>query len=200
MNPSNELKFLFLTWDDVQRLSEIASDKIKETGFTPDVIVAVSRGGFDPARILSDQLGVRNLASVQVVYYKGVNERNETPEVQYHLNADVKDQKVLVVDDVADSGNSLRVVKEHVEKLGAETVKIVTLHHKPWSIFKPDYFADEVEKWIIYPWELRESLIDLKQMFLDKGVPEEKLSMKLMEIGFSAEQIQRYLGIIVEDV
>jgi hypoxanthine phosphoribosyltransferase len=108
------LEYLYLTWDDVQRLTEAVADKIAASGFTPDLLAAVSRGGFDPARILSDQLGVRRLASLQVVYYTGVNERSDMPEVRYPLNADITDMSVLVVDDVADSGNSLRVVRDYV--------------------------------------------------------------------------------------
>ena len=129
----DELKFLMLTWEDVQRLSENVAQKIRESGFKVDVIIAVSRGGFDPARIISDQLGVRNLASLQIVYYDGLNMRRRIPEVQYPLNAEVRGLRTLVVDDVADSGNSLKVVKEYVEGQGASVVKIATLHLKPWS-------------------------------------------------------------------
>jgi len=189
------LEYLYLTWEDVQRLTEAVADKIAVSGFTPDLLAAVSRGGFDPARILSDQLGVRRLVSLQVVYYTGVNERSDMPEVRYPLNADVTDMRVLVVDDVADSGNSLRVVRDYVEGLGAGEVRVATLHLKPWSAFKPDYFAEEVNKWIIYPWETRESLVGLRDSLLAAGVDEGDLGRRLREIGFSGHELKRHLGI-----
>lgn len=189
------MEYLFLSWGDVQRLSEELADKVAESGFRPDVLVAVSRGGFDPARILSDQLGVRRLASLQVVYYTGVNERSEVPEVRYPLNADVRGLRVLVVDDVADSGNSLRLVREYVEGLGAAEVRVATLHHKPWSVYRPDYYAEEVEEWIIYPWEVKESVQLLRQSLLKTGVPEEELGARLMEIGFTLHELKRYLNL-----
>jgi len=189
------LEYLFLSWGDVQRLSEELADKVAESGFAPDVLVAVSRGGFDPARILSDQLGVRRLASLQVVYYSGVNERSEVPLVQYPLNADVRGLQVLVVDDVADSGNSLRLVREYVEELGAAEVRVATLHHKPWSVYRPDYYAEDVDKWIIYPWEVRESIQLLRRGFMKAGVPEEELGARLMEIGFTIHELKRYLDL-----
>jgi hypoxanthine phosphoribosyltransferase len=189
------LEYLFLSWGDIQRLSEELADKVAESGFLPDVLVAVSRGGFDPARILSDQLGVKRLASLQVVYYTGVNERSEMPEVQYPLNADVRGLLVLVVDDVADSGNSLRLVREYVEGLGAAEVRVATLHHKPWSVYRPDYYAEEVEKWIIYPWEVKESVQLLRQSLLKTGVSEEELGARLMEIGFTLRELKRYLNL-----
>ena len=188
-------RYLHLTWMDVQRLSEKLADQIAETGFRPDIIVAVSRGGFDPARILSDELNIRSLASLQVIYYAGVNERNDKPQVKYPLNADISGLNVLVVDDVADSGNSLKVVKEYIDSLGPREVKMATLHHKPWSSFEPDFYAESVDKWIIYPWEPRESIEDIREKLLSEGVPEDELAVKLMEIGFTRKQVRRFLGL-----
>ena len=188
-------RYLHLTWMDVQRLSEKLADQIAETGFRPDIIVAVSRGGFDPARILSDELNIRSLASLQVIYYAGIRERNDKPQVKYPLNADISGLNVLVVDDVADSGNSLKVVKEYVDSLGPREVKMATLHHKPWSTFEPDFYAESVDKWIIYPWEPRESIEDIREKLLSEGVPEDELAVKLMEIGFTRKQVRRFLGL-----
>lgn len=188
-------RYLHLTWMDVQRLSEKLADQIAESGFRPDIIVAVSRGGFDPARILSDELNIRSLASLQVIYYAGINERNDKPQVKYPLNADISGLNVLVVDDVADSGNSLKVVKEYIDSLGPREVKMATLHHKPWSTFEPDFYAESVDKWIIYPWEPRESIEDIREKLLSEGVPEDELAVKLIEIGFTRKQVRRFLGL-----
>ena len=188
-------KYLFLTWDDVQSLSEEVADKIKEDDFHADLLIAVSRGGFDPARIMSDQLDIRKLASLQVVYYTGVNETKKEPEILYQLNATIKGLKVLVVDDVSDSGNSLKVVKEYVQNLGAKDVRVVTLHYKPWSGYKPDYYGEEVDKWIIYPWEPRESLLNLYEMLRSDGSDNSEARYKLLQIGFNEHQVARYLGI-----
>ena len=190
-----ELRFLYLTCSDIQLLAEKTADMIKENGFKPDIIIAVSRGGFDPARIISDQLGIRKLASLQINYYSGLNEKMEKPEVLFPLNAKVDGLKVLVIDDVSDSGQSLLTVKEYVEGKGAEIVKIATLHHKPWSEYKPDYYAEEVDKWILYPWEPNESIQDLVHMLTEKGVSKEDIICKLREIGYTEHELQRYLTI-----
>ncbi len=188
-----DLKFLFLSWEDVQSLCERVSDIIKDSGYKPDLLIAISRGGFDPARIMSDQLDIRKLASLQIIYYTGLNTRREEPEVLFPLNAQVEGLKVLVIDDVSDSGNSLIVVKKYIEEKGAAQVKLATLHHKPWSKFRPDYYAEEVDQWIIYPWEPRESVKDLVHMLTEKGTPKEDIPEKLREIGFSDHQVDRYL-------
>ena len=191
----DELKFLYLTWDDVQAAAEKTADKIKKDGFIPDIMIAISRGGFDPARIISDQLSIRKLASLQVIYYSSVNEKMKEPQVLFPLNAQIKGLKVLVVDDVSDSGHSLMAVKKYTEDKGAAIVKVATLHHKPWSEFKPDYYADMVDKWILYPWEPNESIQDLVNMLSERGLSKEEIPNKLREIGYSEHEISRYLRI-----
>ena len=188
-----ELQFLYLTWDDIQQAAEKTADMIMEDGFEADIIIAVSRGGFDPARIISDQLGIRKLASLQIIYYSRVGEKGEKPEILFPLNAQIEGLKVLVVDDVSDSGHSLMVVKDYIEEQGVAEVRIATLHHKPWSECKPDYFAEEVDKWILYPWEPNESIQDLVQMLTEKGISKEDIPEKLKEIGYSDHDIKRYL-------
>lgn len=190
-----ELKFLYLSWDDVQKAAEKTADKIKEDGFNPDIMIAISRGGFDPARIISDQLGIRKLASLQIIYYSGLNEKMKEPMVLFPLNAQIKGLKVLVIDDVSDSGHSLMAVRKYTEDMGAAEVKIATLHHKPWSQFKPDYFADEVDQWILYPWEPNESIQDLVHMLSEKGLSKEGITKKLREIGYTEHELKRYLRI-----
>ena len=190
-----ELKFLYLTWDDIQRLAEKTADMIRRDGFDPDLMIAVSRGGFDPARIISDQLSIRKLASLQIFYYSGVNDKRDKPEVLFPLNAQIEGLKVLVVDDVSDSGHSLIAVKEYIKNNGAAEVKIATLHYKPWSQYKPDYYAEEVDKWILYPWEPNESIQDLNIMLLEKGFSKEEIKEKLREIGYTDHEINRYLKV-----
>ena len=190
-----DLEFLFLSWDDVQGLSEKVSDLVLDSGYKPDLMIAISRGGVDPARIMSDQLNIRKLASLQIIYYTGLNTKRDKPEVLFPLNAQVEGLRVLVVDDVSDSGNSLIAVKKYVEDRGAVEVRLATLHHKPWSKFKPDYYAEEVSKWIIYPWEPRESVIELVHMLTDAGIEKDMIPAKLKKIGFSDHQIDRYLKI-----
>jgi hypoxanthine phosphoribosyltransferase len=187
------LKLSHLSWDDVQRLSEKVSEKIASNDLRPDLVVAISRGGFDPARIICDQLLIKRLASIQIEYYTGINETNAKPKIVFPLNADIKNLKVLVVDDVSDSGKSLLFAKEYLESLGPKNVKTSTLHYKPWSKYRPDYFAEEVDSWIIYPWEMREGLIEMAMKLESEGIPRYAIPNQLAELGFQKESIKRYL-------
>jgi hypothetical protein len=189
------LKFLHLEWNDVNRLSKIVADEIRGSNFLPDIIVAISRGGFAPARVLCDHLDIMNLASVKIEYYTGINERKSKPVVVYPLNADVKEKRVLISDDVADTGRSLFVAKKHVLKKKASDVKLATLHHKPWSLIKPDFYGETVDAWVVYPWEEREAVKQLISKMKRQGSSTERAVKQLIKEGFK-ESTLRELGLI----
>jgi hypoxanthine phosphoribosyltransferase len=186
------LHFLHLNWDDVQSLTETLAQKIVASGFKPDLIVAVSRGGFDPARILCDQLSVRKLASVQLEAYDGMVKRPE-PIIVLPVNADVAGLKVLIADDVSDSGASLLKAKEHIEEKGASLVRVATLHIKPWSSFVPHYYAESVDAWVVYPWELKECLTEVADKLRAKGLQRNTIAKELVEAGFKERDVAHYL-------
>jgi hypoxanthine phosphoribosyltransferase len=185
------LQLLHVSWDDVQSLTEEIARQIQERGYVPDVIVAVSRGGFDPARILCDQLGIKRLASLQVEYYSDINETSSTPEIVFPLNTEVPDTSILIVDDVSDTGTSLQVARDHVHERGASEVRVATLHVKPWTKFKPDFSASVVESWIIYPWEIVESINSITGKLRLEGLSSSNVERELIRLGFSRKQLEK---------
>ncbi len=191
MDAFRDLKLLHTSWEDVERLSEELAQKIIESGYEPDIIVAISRGGFDPARILCDQLGIKRLASVQVEFYSGVQDTVEKPRIVYPLNADVRGKSVLVVDDVSDTGVSLKAAKDHVLEKGPGDLKVATLHIKPWTSFRPDYHVSETEAWIVYPWEPIESMRSIAAKLDKNGYSDREIREKLLELGFSPKTLKK---------
>jgi hypothetical protein len=191
MDDFGDLNLLHTSWEDVERLSEKLAQKIIESRFEPDLVVAISRGGFDPARILCDQLGIRRLASVQVEFYSGVQDTAEKPRIVYPLNADVRGKRVLLVDDVSDTGDSLMLAKEHVLTGSPGELKVATLHIKPWTSLRPDYHASETEAWIVYPWEPVESIRSIAAKLGKNGYSAREIREKLLELGFSPKTLKR---------
>lgn len=191
MDDFGDLILLHTSWEDVERLSEELAQMIIDSGYEPDVVVAISRGGFDPARILCDQLGIRRLASVQVEFYSGVQDTAEKPRIVYPLNADVRGKSVLLVDDVSDTGVSLEAAKAHVLEGGPGDLRVATLHIKPWTSFRPDYHASETEAWIVYPWEPVESVRSIAAKLDKNGYSDREIREKLLELGFNAKTLKR---------
>jgi len=129
---------------------------VKKDKFKPDIIIGVSRGGWVPARFLSDYLDIGIMASVGVKSYAHTEKKGK-PVIVEKLGADITGLKVLVVDEVVDSGETLEVLKEYFASLKPKQVKYASLHYKPWAKLKPDYYAAESKDWIVYPWGLVEN-------------------------------------------
>lgn len=149
-----------VSWQAFYNLGRRLAGLIRESGFKPDLIVAIARGGYLPARIISDHLGVMNLADFRIEHYQGTR-KSSRADIRYPLPERIKAERVLLVDDVADSGDTFEVAFEHVnQKIEPTELKTAVLHYKTASSCRPDYFADKVEKWrwIIYPWAVMEDL------------------------------------------
>jgi hypoxanthine phosphoribosyltransferase len=175
------------------------ADRIRRDRIKPDVILGVSRGGWPPARVLSDLLDNPNLANVRAEFYLGVAETKCEPVITQPVSATIKEKKVLIVDEVADTGKSLKLVKEHVVDEGATQVTTATVYYKPWSIIRPDYYEKETSRWIVFPWETKETLRKIVRKCREKGkdVTEEK--KKLAKAGLPAELVERFMKEILEE-
>jgi hypoxanthine phosphoribosyltransferase len=149
-----------VSWERVQELSRDLALRIQRDGFVADIIIALGRGGWVPGRLLSDNLGLPNLTEFKVEHYTGI-QMNEVARVRYPLAADPTGQRVLLVDDVTDTGDSFDVALTHIRERGVPLeVRTLALHHKSVSPYEPDYFGALVTdwRWIIYPWALQEDL------------------------------------------
>lgn len=155
------MEFIRPSWDNIEEMCNKLVDRC--ISYKPDWIIGISRGGLVPARLLSDILDISQVSIIRIEFYKTIAETSGFPKITQPLQVDVKGKKVLLVDDVADTGRSLAVAKDHVKRAGAAEVKIASLHYKPKSLIKPDFYVEETEKWIIYPWEKHETERELEK-------------------------------------
>jgi hypoxanthine phosphoribosyltransferase len=78
--------------------------------------------------------------------------------------------------------------------MGAELVKVATLHIKPWSKFMPDFFARSTDAWVVYPWEVKECMMEVVSNLLSQGERRDSIEKKLIELGFKVEAISKYFS------
>ena len=188
----SEIELEIPSWEQIYEMLLNLADKIKKDGFKPDVLVGVCRGGWPPTRVLSDLLENPQLANVKVEFYAGVAETKGEPVITQPVSVSVMGKKVLVVDDVTDTGESLRLVKQHLDEMGATEVKVATIYYKPWSKLVPDYYEKKTSKWIVFPWERKESVTSLIKKYLKNGKSVEEAKRKLIESGMNKEQVERF--------
>jgi hypothetical protein len=181
------------TWEQVYAMLLDLAQVIRKDRFACDIIVGVSRGGWTPARILSDLLENPAIANVKAEFYLGIAETQKTPVITQSVSVDVQDKLVLVVDDVSDTGKSLQMVKSHLQKHGVKALKIATLYYKPWSIVKPDYYEKTTRRWIIFPWERKEALKKVVKQFQQNGRMVEDAKQTLVDCGFDEKLATRFI-------
>ena len=150
-----------LTWEGFGKAVVQLAEQIRDGGYDPDVILGIARGGLPLAASLAYSLGVKNLSVLNVEYYTGVNERLDFPVIlpSPFDRVDLTGARLLIVDDVADTGVTLQLVHETVGDAVSD-LRTAVLYEKPRSVVHCDYIWREVDAWIDFPWSSRSQLLD----------------------------------------
>jgi hypoxanthine phosphoribosyltransferase len=158
------------SFDYVVRLSRILSRKIKVSGFIPDLVVAIGRGGFVPGRLVCDFLLLNDLTSMKIEHYRRAADIQPETKIKYPIPVDISGEKILIVDDITDTGSTLCLAVDYVWSLKPAEVRTAVLQHKTCSPFVPDYYAQRIIKWrwIIYPWARYEDLAGFAERIIQK--------------------------------
>lgn len=176
-----------ISWMTVQHLSHNLAIKIRNARFQPDVVVAIARGGYVPARLLCDHLDLIDLRSIRIEHYMAGAQKQQKAKLVDNLCQDLGGRKVLLVDDISDTGDTLELASEHLLKYGAGPIRMAVLHHKKTSIVEPDYYAHRIIKWrwIIYPWAVTEDLTG----FIDR------MPRRPIDAGEAVMLLQKHCGL-----
>ena len=167
-----------VSWNEVVDWSRELARKIRESGYSPDVVIAVARGGYVPARLLCDFLGIENLLSIQSQHWTEAAKMAEKAIIKFKYKVDLKGLKALLVDDIVDTGESLLLAKNFIEEeWKPDELKIAALQWiSPVAKFKPDYYHLEVKEWtwFMYPWTRLEDVTQFIKRMLDEEGKEKK--------------------------
>ena len=193
-NSLEKLDFEIPSWEQIHSLVHAICDDIEKSNFKPDIIVGISRGGWIPARIVSDFLGNSQLANVSVEFYKQLGETKSKPTITQPISVSVRDRKILLVDDVADTGQSLKLVEKHLKKNGASKIKIASIFYKPWSAVVPDYYQIKTDLWIIFPWEIKESIKKIIEKFRNQKISIQDIKDRLIKLGLDTKMLNIFIN------
>lgn len=165
-----------VSWDRFSDMARSLALLIKESGYRPDLVIAIGRGGYVPARVVCDFLLHDMLTSFKIEHWGMAAQEKPEVVIRFPLAVDIRDQAVLIVDDVTDTGQTLQAAVSYIRGLGPREIRTAVLQHKTSSSFCPDYFAREerVWRWIIYPWAVHEDLVGFIEKVLVEGPLDEK--------------------------
>lgn len=197
MEKSGEFKCNIVSWDKAYKLAKILAFKIKKSGFKPDLVIGIARGGLVPARIVCDFLLQKDLTSIKVEHW-GIASTLGEAKIKYPLAVDISGKKVLVVDDVADTGDTYNIVMKYLTKKNPAEIRTAVLHYKTCSSFVPDYWVEkQLEwKWIIYPWAVYEDITGFIEKMLTQPMTNEKIrkALKSFDIEISRKELVEILN------
>jgi len=180
--------YIYYSPNEIFEMIYKLGQKIKGS-FNPDCLIGMGRGGLWVVRVLSDYFNNPNVFIIRTKYYKGIESTKRKLEILQNVEKKlIVGKKILIVDDVADTGVSMSKVLELIKNKGASKARTAALHYKPWSKIKPDYFVEQTEKWIIYPWEVNETIKSII-----KTTPKEKLLSELKRTGIPKKLYQHFL-------
>ena len=142
-----------LPWGGVGDATRELAQRIADDGFRPEVVIAIARGGLLVGGALAYALGVKSCGSINVELYTGVDETLPEPLVlPPHLDGDsLAGKRVLLADDVSQSGLTLQLAVEILTRMGAE-VRTACFYTKPQTVFAPDWSWRDTDRWIVFPW------------------------------------------------
>ena len=149
-----------MTWADLGTSTRRLAEAVAADGYDPDMILSIARGGLLVGAALGYALSVKNVYTMNVEYYTGVDERLEVPRILPPAPdfVDLQDARILIADDVADTGHTLESVEEFCAGKVGE-VRVAVLYEKSRSLVKSDYVWRRTDRWIDFPWSDKDPVV-----------------------------------------
>src|SRR4051812_21089560 len=144
-----------MSWDDLGTGSRELAKMAADEDWRPDIVLGIARGGLLVAGAIGYALGVKNTFTLNVEFYTGVDERLPVPMILPPVPdlIDLHDARMLIADDVADTGQTLALVKGFCAGQVGE-VRVAVLYEKPRSIVTCEYVWKRTDLWIDFPWSI----------------------------------------------
>ncbi len=204
---AEKFKCKFVTWDDIVRWVKDVAQKVRESGYKPEVIVALARGGWIPGRLMCDHLLVKDLYSLKTEHWGITATRDGRAKVVHDVPVSLKNKKVLIMDDITDTGQSLNLAFEYVKRHNPAEVKTAAMLHITHSKFVPDYYSEEVPAddwtWFIFPWNYYEDMRNLTTQILKEGEKNleeiKELFKRYHDLDVTNEQLQEVLELMEKE-
>lgn len=183
-----QISYLPVDWTTYHTLARKLASAILSSDEKVNQIVAISRGGLTLGHLLSDFLRIP-IATFTIQSYSDIQKQGEV-SITEELSVNIKGKNVLLVDDVADSGTTLKRAISYLKEFKPAHVTTVTMFYKPRSIYRPDYFAKQTTKWILFPYEPTEMILSITKMMAGEGKSKAEIQNVLTGLGYTQDEIR----------
>jgi len=183
-------KFHTVSWEKLHTSSFKLSQKIRKSGKKLNLIVAIARGGMTIAQILSDFLTLP-VATFTISSYKDMKS-GDLSEIAFHVGARLDHKDILLVDDISDTGKTFIRGTKYLQELGANSVTTASLFIKPWTKHIPDFYTKEVHDWVVFPFDIKETIDAINKKMLKEGKKTSQIQNKLEHIKIPKKYIKKF--------
>jgi len=185
-----DIQYYPVDWTTYHNLSQKLSATILSHSSKIDQIVAIARGGLTFGHLLSDLLRIP-VATFTIQSFTDIQKQGEVT-ITEPLKSPIMGKHILLVDDVADSGVTIKRALSYLKRFKPKKISTVTMFFKPHSVYRPDYFAKQVPnaRWIIFPYETTETILSITKSMEKNGVSKATIQQKLMSLGYTTDQIK----------
>jgi hypoxanthine phosphoribosyltransferase len=185
------MNYLPISWNRLQGDMAKLADAIIAGGVKYDSIVAIARGGLTVAHMLSDFLSLP-VMTLTISSYMDTRQQH-TPRVIYDVGASLYGKHILMVDDISDTGDTLALATNYAHNRDCALIHTAAPYIKSHTHHIPDYYVDTIDDWVIYPYELKETIESLTRIWTVEGLKRQDCVRKLGELNFSADDIKKYM-------
>lgn len=188
----DDVLYVSPTWDQMGQYTFHLAKQILDSEEKFDRVVALAKGGWTWARTLVDYLGIDEISSVRFKTYHGIYEASE-PQLIQPLTNPIGGERILLFDEVIDSGETAKRALEYLRIMGAKSLKTATLCYKPHSKLIPDFFVFSTNAWVVFPHEIREFIETASHKWRRAGVSEGEIRKRLDALGIPDLQVKYFL-------
>lgn len=179
--------FLPVTWVEYQAYAQKLAAAILSSRTRQDEIIAISRGGLTLGHLLSDFLRIP-IFTIAIQSYRDIMVQGEL-KITAPLPSPITGKRVLLVDDISDTGVTLSRALPYLEQFSPKEITTVTMFLKPQTSFIPDYFARKTKRWVIFPYEITETIQSITARYRKERSPKRQIQHTLESLGFTRQQI-----------
>lgn len=181
------IHYLPLNWKTYHETAQKLAATILDNDTPFDEIVAISRGGLTLGHLLSDFLLIP-ISIITIQSYTDIQTAG-VATLTAKLQNSIKHKRILLVDDVSDSGKTLKRAVKYLHHAGAAQVTTVTMFYKPKSVYRPDYYAKETTRWILFPYEPTEMISLITKQMAESGKSKADIQIFLKKLDYTDDQI-----------
>lgn len=180
-------KYLPVTWQEYHTLAQKLAATILSDKKPYDEIVAIARGGLTLGHLLSDFLRIP-ISTITIQSYTDIQTQGNVT-ITKKIQGSIAGKRVLLVDDVADSGKTIQRAVSYLRHLNPKQVTTVTMFYKPRSVVRPDYFARQTTRWILFPYEPTEMILLITKTMIAESKSKAAIQQFLESLGYHDNQI-----------